>query len=268
MNAVVLLVDNNTLLGAQITLTSLLKHSKRFNLPVVVLYWEESLRKKDLLLTYPNIQFRKIDQTQYPQIIFDNTFRKWKYNCLYRFEIFKLSSFDKILYIDSDIIFQTDVMDIFKESVDFGAVIRPQNIVPQIDNAVAFSAGVMLIDKKILNFNIFFNLIQLATSSPESEARVKSGKWIGNEPILNKFFGNIFTPLPNFFNLCTDVVTLDNLKTPANIHFIGHNKPWTGQTTKTQFDKYILDKIVENNGKYSLPLIISSLKNIYHKAKY
>lgn len=268
MNAVVLLVDSNTLLGAQITLRSLLRHSNGFNLPVVVLYWQEFLRKEDLVSIYPNIQFRKINQTQYPQIPFDNTFRTWKYNCLYRFEIFKLSSFDKILYIDSDIIFQTDVMNIFKERVDFGAVIRPQNIVPQIDKAVAFSAGFMLISKKFLKPDVTFDLIRLATSFPESEVRVKSGKWIGNEPILNKFFRNIFTPIPDFFNLCTDTITLEKLKTPANVHFIGHNKPWTGQTTKTQFDKYVLDKIVENNGKYGLPLIISSLKNIYYKAKY
>jgi len=267
MSTVYITTLNNFFIhGALITINTILKCCKSTP-EIKILYWEEitDYNKQLLSKICSNIKYQKIKTEDYPLAQFDINHRKWEYNCHYRYDIFDVEA-DRVVYFDCDIIFNTVLEELLSFNVDIGAVYRPPGTIVQIGDRAGFDAGILTVGKKYLNKRTKLELIQLSQQLPPIDRYIKSSNWVGNEPVLNTFF-NTATPLPEKFNLCTDVIDSNNIGGTNNIQFIGHKKPWSGTGVSEQFDEYIINKIVKNNGKFYSEIILKKLLKIYNREK-
>jgi lipopolysaccharide biosynthesis glycosyltransferase len=235
-------LDDKYITGFLLTLNSLLNSSSNFNYDIVILEWGElSQESKDLIsLLYKNVIYKFVDVESYADQTYDETWRKWTYNCNYRFDIFLLNEYDKLVFFDSDILFEIDVEELLSHNVDFGACeTLEKNSILQINERRGFDAGLMLIDKKYLVPETKKCLLEIARSVPPFDKKVKTEKWISDEPILNHYFLDKITWLPNKFNYIVSCINENTLETPNNYQFTGHNKPWYGDTLKEQFGNHV-----------------------------
>jgi hypothetical protein len=258
-------LDDKYLQGFLLTLNSILISSPTFNYDVVIFEWGElSDNSKNIIKKlYDKVTFKMVDEEFYKTHKFDDTFREWTYNPNYRFDIFTLSEYDRVVFFDSDMIFEIDVEELLKYDVDFGSCSVPAGRISQINDKMGFDAGLMTISKKYLNNDVRTELIKIANSEPPLQDNLRTRNWFGNEPILNTYFLDHITWLPNKFNLIVSEVTLDDIKTKNNYQFTGHNKPWYGKTHKEQFSKFAIQNIIDINGKFVLNLILNKLIKIF-----
>lgn len=254
-------LDDKYLGGFLITLNSILRHTKKFDYDFVIFEWGElSNESKDLIISlYPKVTFKMVDVKSYEKHEFDDTFRKWTYNPNYRFDIFTLTEYDRVVFIDADMIFQIDMDELLSYDVDFGSCSIPEGRVPQINNRLGFDAGLMTISKKFLSEEIKHELLKIANSTPPYQDNLKTQKWFGNEPILNTYFLDKITWIPNKFNLIVSEVLSKDIDKKNNYQFTGHNKPWYSSKLEEQFSKFSIQNIIQNNQKYMLNIILKKL---------
>lgn len=265
--AFVTTLNDNFVKGFQAAVNSLLKTTKSFNYDIIVIEWGDlSQQNKDLIKTfYPKILFHTIDKQTYIHSTFDRQHREWTYNCNYRFDVFTLTQYKQVIFFDSDIVFGLDFQPLLSGGIDFGAVPRKPGQILQLQQPVGFDAGLMIIGSKYLNPQIKLDLIKISQEQAPLDNRVDSRLWVGNEPILNKYFANKVTWLPVTYNLCTDDITSDLLRESNNIQYIGKKKPWHGNTLDNQFDPYIIEAVGNKNGKYFTKILLKKLITIYHQ---
>lgn len=241
-------LDDKYISGFLITLNSLLKVTPDFNHDIVILEWGElSQESKDLISKlYKNVIYKKVDVEKYFKHEYDDTWRKWTYNCNYRFDIFLLQEYDRVVFFDADIIFEIDINELLKYDVDFGACPAVKNSIMQINAEYGFDAGIMTIGKKYITPETREHLLKIAESNPPFDERVKTQKWISDEPILNHYFLDKITWLPVKFNYVIPLLNDEDINHPQNYQFVGHNKPWYSEKTEEQFSYFFLNRLKEN----------------------
>jgi lipopolysaccharide biosynthesis glycosyltransferase len=260
-------LDDRYMSGFFITLNSILKNSKNFNHDIVIFEWgnlsEEN--KKIIQNFYNKIIFKKIETDLYDNYLFDDTYRKWTYNCNYRFDIFTLDEYDRVVFFDCDMIFEVDMEELLSYDVDFGVSgKREAGKTPQIGNKPAFNAGFMSIGKKYLGKHIRQDLIDISRMDAPEEESIKTRKWISDEPIINTYFLDKATFLPKKYNLIISEIKNADFQTKNNYHFTGHNKPWYSKNLKQQFSPYSLEQIAKNNNPFLVKVITQKLINLVH----
>jgi lipopolysaccharide biosynthesis glycosyltransferase len=246
--AFVTLLSDDYCLGGALSIYTLLRSTPNFTHPIIVLEWGQlsSNSKNKLKALYSNITFKRIVTSDYPKPDFDKTHRRWRYNCGYRFDIFTLTQFDKILFFDSDILFQQNMNSVINREIDFGVIERPIERGIQFNGKKYFNGGLLLIGKKFLNKKVKDDLLYLLQQAAPKDSRdilITSNKWVGNEPILNTYFEPYATFIEKKYNFCIDEYKADILKHQYNLHFIGENKPWNAN----KFDAHITNMLVEQN---------------------
>lgn len=262
--AITTTLDDNYFKGFLITFGSILKTAKNLNYDLIIFDWGNLSddNKKIISSLYDKVFYKKIDSESYKNHIFDNTFRKWTYNCNYRFDIFELSDYDRVVFFDCDFIFEIDIEEIISYEVDFGACLMSSYTeYAQVSGSKIFNGGMMSIGKKFLNKETKQELIKIANSPPPEKDGFKN--WVGNQPILNTYFLDKMDFLPEKFNFLTEAIDKDTFLEPKNYHFIGKKKPWHGDDFNSQFDKYILNEIKTRN--YNLILYKMVLKKLIEK---
>jgi lipopolysaccharide biosynthesis glycosyltransferase len=142
-------------------------------------------------------------------------------------------------------LFEIDVAEIFKIELNFGAVIMPNyKSYEQVVGDKIFNAGLMVIGKEFLNDHTRQELIKIANQEPPKE-NTACEKWIGNQPILNYYFLDKMTHLPQKFNYLSEDINLETFLNKNIYHFIGKKKPWVLDVNE-RYDKYILNRIATN----------------------
>jgi lipopolysaccharide biosynthesis glycosyltransferase len=257
------ILNNKYISGFLLTLNSLLRSSPNFNCDIVIFEWGDlSDDNKNLIKGfYKNIIFKSVNTELYKNHSFDETFRIWTYNCNYRFDIFTLAEYDKIIFFDSDIIFQIDVDELINLDVDFGACFAEKDIVIQL-NDNGFETGLLIISKKYLNSNVRDDLILIAESEAPTTKHVKGNKWISDEPILNFYFKDKVTIIPRKYNLTVSKVDNLDFKVKNNYHYTGENKPWLSNEIEKQFSEHAIEKIKEYHGPVLYNLVLYKLVNL------
>lgn len=258
--AFVTTLDEKSVPGFLISLYTLIKCHSPFNDDIVILIWDNisAASKEQIYKIYKNIKYKNIDILSYKKNEYDSTYRKWLYNCAYRFDIFLLSEYDKIVFFDNDLFFQTRLHEVNNPCIRFGAVRRHH--VSQVPDNKGFSAGLMIIDKTFLNIDTKKELLRIYEQKAYPDKYVLSKKWVGNEPILNLFFLNKdITWLPSQNNVCIDEFTINTDINNVNLHFIGSKKPWHSSTKKDQYDPYIEESLAKINGKYMSSVLLQKL---------
>lgn len=260
-------LDDKYVKGFLITFNSLLRVSKNFCYDVIIFEWGtlSDSNKQAIKSLYPSTQFKLVEANLYQKHSFDDTFRQWTYNCNYRFDIFALEQYDRVVFFDADMVFEIGAEELLRYEVDFGSCPIAPGRIPQINGKGGFDAGLMSIGKKYLNKQTRDILIKIANSSPPLETNFNTNNWFGNEPILNTYFFDKITWLPVHFNLVVSETCLDYLKVKNNFQFTGHNKPWYGDTFETQFSSFAIQNITQINSRYMLKYILTKLIKAYKR---
>jgi lipopolysaccharide biosynthesis glycosyltransferase len=264
------ILDDKFLAGFLITLNSILITSPNFNYDIIILEWGDlSDESKNIIKKlYKNVIFKIVDVDLYKNHKYDETFRKWTYNCNYRFDIFTFTEYDRVVFFDSDMIFEIDMEELLSYDVDFGASGKREiGEIQQIGDMNGFDAGVMTIGKKYLNKKTRDELLKIANSPAPDDVNVKTNNWVSDEPILNTYFLDKITRLPEGFNFLVSKTTDDKFKNLNNYHFTGHNKPWYGTTLNEQFDNSVFFHIQKNTGNLMMKIILKKILSKYYKQK-
>jgi lipopolysaccharide biosynthesis glycosyltransferase len=257
-------LDDRYISGFLITFNSILRSSKNFNYDLVILEWGLlSDRNKNIIKQlYDNVVFKRVDTKIYENHKFDETHRKWTYNCNYRFDAFTLTEYNRVVFFDCDMIFQIDVDEILKYDVDFGASAGGKFYVAQIGDKVGFDGGLMTIGKKYLNYETRDELIKIANSPAPHDENVNSLNWVSDEPILNTYFLDKITFLPDEFNRIVSDVKNHDFNIKNNFQFTGQNKPWNSKEKEKRFSDHAIETIAKNHTSYLYNIVLTKLNSI------
>lgn len=258
-------LDDKYMPGFLMTMNSMLRVSKNFSYDVIILDWGElSDENKTVIRSmYEKIIFKTVDKHFYENHQYDETWRKWTYNCNYRFDIFTFTEYDRVVFFDSDILFEIDVDEILKYEVDFGSCAAGVGRVTQIGDRLGFDGGIMSIGKKYLNENTRKDLLDIANSPAPFDPHIKTKKWVSDEPILNTYFLDKMVWLPEEFNMVISKINNTNIKRKNNYQFTGHNKPWYGNKLEDRFSSFNFSEIVKNETPYMVKVILRKISNKY-----
>lgn len=225
---VVVIATENYLEELAITVINILKYLTDDTDLIIFLDFEHPVLSK-LQRLHKNIKYKKINKEQYNKLSFENPWRKWQYNCGYRFEIFTLTEYERICYIDLDIIIKDNFFNIFDHNCDIGFCLNRVGSIPEFKHALGFNAGVCAVSKKYLNLDIRDKLISIAARKDFSS----------DEAVLFAYFGNKYTVLPNEYNTISSFIDSEEIYNKGKIiHFIGHKKPWNSSVIDS-FDDYV-----------------------------
>jgi len=205
------------LIGFEVMLKSLIDNNPRVitdNLPFVII--TNDLNPEDLVTSrtiYNNIHIKRFDNSKYSQIE-ELKKKQMAFGDYTKYEIFSLTEFKKIIFLDSDITIlgNIDYLIDFKES--FGCV--RELFIDQ------YNTGVMVIGNKYLNPKITEDLINLTNVYGITEHL--------DQDIINNYFVDIITPIPieyNYLKIYSKEI-FQNTGLPNYIKIIHYivKKPW------------------------------------------
>jgi glycogenin glucosyltransferase len=205
------------LIGFEVMLKSLIDNNPRVitdNLPFVII--TNDLNPEDLVTSrtiYNNIHIKRFNESKYSQIE-ELKKKQMAFGDYTKYEIFSLSEFKKIIFLDSDTIIlgNIDYLIDFKES--FGCV--RELFIDQ------YNTGVMVIGNKYLNPKITEDLINLTNVYGITEHL--------DQDIINNYFIDVITPIPleyNYLKIYSKQI-FQNTGLPDYIKIIHYvvKKPW------------------------------------------
>ncbi len=258
---IVLCGDRNVIVGLHVALYSVLLTTKKF-IKIYILHKEyndvDRCRLFDTLRCFDGayeINFFEVDDA-----IFNNC--KGLYGNTYAFVRLLIPYYVKesrVIYMDTDVIFNIDIDDLYKQDID-GFVIGASsfvNVSRSIDsnlfkslglgeNSEYFNSGVMLIDLDEWRRN---NITEKCIDFLSEYGDVIR---VADETVLNVVFHNNFKKLDRVFNYPV-IPTLDRIE-PKNLnvvfHFMQSPKPWN-----------LLGEFMHGN----YPLFESILRKTYFK---
>lgn len=218
--AIVSIINELYIKYFKVMLTSLVVNNTDLNVDYVVLYdgTISDEEKNNIKKIYNNIKFIKLKNEfqRYDQFLTKRR-EEWigkNYSVFSRFEIFELEEYDKLIYLDIDIIIDKKIDYLINECNESECYAVKQGTKHH------FNAGIMVINKKT-NFleykNRCIKIIKLHTS------------FSGNQFVFNECFKNTTVLISNIYNLDTlhnecEKILKNNEQ--VILHYPGEGKPW------------------------------------------
>lgn len=223
-------------------LNSFLENNKWFKGDIVILHnkqlselSDDKIRKIGLL--YRNIIFKEIETNKYDYII--NLFKERVSANMHRFipsiltiEAFNLTEYDKVLYLDSDMLVVNDISNLFLISNNIvvtrdTSVYTTDNVIKEINqNEPLLNGGFLLLDGDFIKSdNHVNNMIDIFPT-------IKQPKFL-DQSLMNEYFKNFevlfissdYNLLKRCFDDSKESQLKLNLKNIKIIHYVGE-KPW------------------------------------------
>ena len=187
------------------------------------------INKQNLSYIYSNIIFKKVNKDSYSalggKVHYDTVCKLINYtnsnkNRTYKFDVFKLTEYDTVLFLDSDTIINTSLLELFTRKNSAAVSMFYGDNDPEVLNS-----GVMLLTGDMLSQTVYDTLqYKLMDLHPE---------W-GDEAIINKYFRDKFDLLDESYNLfaCND------LERKKNAHIIHYAKSMSEEIYKCNIWRY------------------------------
>ena len=216
-NAIVTLTSQDFVVGTMVMFYSLLKNSNLDNFTFDVIYYRNDL---DLCQTREKLEFIKNKFNKNCDIVFtesnieeygnlDNTLEKYK-KTMSKFLVFSLP-YEKIVFLDSDLIILGDLTELFNIKEDFSAC-------HDSGTPTEFNTGVMVVNKNFINKNIIPTLIDYAKNFFSHR---------GDQEHINRLVGKNYNKLPAKYNILKTQHRHNGswLADARILHYIAQ-KPW------------------------------------------
>lgn len=246
-------IDNNFCQHCGVTIASILLNSNpedNYNINIITDYIsQENIKALESLKRIRPFEL-------HVHTISIDEYKKLNYNArlgiatFYRWKAFEVLDYDKVLYLDSDIIVRRDIAELYKTDIDgyfcAGAedIIAPAmiNELKMEKNSLYINAGVMLINLDYARTN----------NSAEKFIKFLNNPWereCHDQEILNylfqgeiKYFDITWNCMIGYVNYYDKKHYNEVCKNPAIVHFITDKKPWipgTAPAYKTQYFMYL-----------------------------
>jgi lipopolysaccharide biosynthesis glycosyltransferase len=169
--ALCIMLDDNFMKLFRVFAKSFLQHNRWFDNDLVVIDVGLSDKSKAEIKTYfYRADFRKPKKNNYGQVNMNRTADRLK-NTYYTIDLFLYDDYDRIVFLDVDIVVQGDIKELFNFEGSIGAVkcyaLKQDKLVDSMN------AGVFVIGKKLLNTQIYRKLMRIIArghSMPEQRA--------------------------------------------------------------------------------------------------
>ena len=258
---IVTTADNKFAVGCAVLLYSLKKNMSIFDeCDVKVFYTNLSDENKQLIKSVcpkatiqipENFDYCKGIKTLYGE---DN---QDTYLCL---ESFKQKEYDRVVYIDTDMLCIGDISDIFSEDLQYDIMActgtkKVNKKARHYDGIAKFNAGFMVVGKKHLDNNKTYNdLVSIVKRAKETmrgdqyKVLHKTSATFNDQDAIRIFWTRrpVYI-LPDFYNFKnfahgptekdfkeTDQLFRENLKNIKIIHYSGKRKPWANKTDRSK----------------------------------
>jgi glycogenin glucosyltransferase len=209
--------NKDYLIGFEVMLKSLIDNNPRIindNLPFVII--TNDLTPEDLITSrkiYNNIHIKRFDTEKYSEI--DELKKKqMAFGDYTKYEIFSLTEFKKIIFLDSDIVVLGNIDYLIDFNGDIGGV---RDL--YIDQ---YNTGVLVVSKKYLSEKITNHLIHLTTIYGITEHL--------DQDIINNYFYDDITEIPISYNYLKTYSKeiFKNTGLPKHIKILHYivKKPW------------------------------------------
>ena len=234
--------------GTFVTLGSFLRHHPGFDGDLVVVHHElPQEHRQHLAAISPAVRFEPVSaklRGQLAALTAECPRFAGRLGQFYSLEAFRLRGYRKVLYYDSDVLFQASIAGIFDspaallccgDGVYLRGLGRDAETFAPVPNAEAagalqgtFGAGFLLIDSKLIEENAYEAL--LALLAPET--------WRGtathhtDQLVLNRCFGGRQTVVSSTYDFVVERAALIKSREGVDVedakalHFIGAVKPW------------------------------------------
>ena len=234
--------------GTLVTLGSFLKHHPGFDGDLVVVHDElPQKHQRHLAAISPAVRFEPVSaelRGRLEALSAERPDLAGRRGQFYSLEAFRLHGYRKVLYYDSDVLFQSSVADIFDspaallccgDGVCLRGLRRDAAMFTPVSGAKSegvldrtFGAGFMLIDSKLVEENAYEALLALV--SPET--------WRGtathhtDQLVLNRCFGGRQTLVGSTYDFVLERAALIQAREGVSaedakaLHFVGAIKPW------------------------------------------
>lgn len=219
--ALVTMLNDEFIIGFKSMMNSLKRYNSWFDLSLIVLnddLSEESM--ETIRYIYGNVDFHTIQKGFYKDVNFDITTARLK-STYYKLDLFNIAGYDRLVFIDSDVIILGDIKELFECKAGFAAIkgYDPLNDILRRD----FNSGVFVVNKMFLTAEVYTDLLKLC----------KKGYKMPDQKTLNLYFNGRTVFLDKIYNVEKRMLFSKNHKhflTNARIlHYVGE-KPWNKKT--------------------------------------
>lgn len=201
------LLSSEDYLDSVLILNENLKDKSKYPLIVAI---DDKLKDDSFILkklTINNIYYDFIENLNYPEIVLEKYNKKSVLNTACKIGVFSFKEFDKLIYIDSDVLILQNMDELFER--------KDGSILVDIDNHELSSLFVF--KPKNHSYSIYKFLVE---NYGNFDGGIISKLWFFIKD--NKEY-HISSEYGFFFNLIKDNSDLNSIKA---IHFVGKPKPW------------------------------------------
>lgn len=240
--------------GTQVLLSSFLRHNPWFTGTLAVIH-DPHEPPPDVLRRLPNVRWHPVSD-ELVRHLTATEYTVLKAPRFHSLEIFRLREFERVLYLDSDVVCTGDARGLFDmegallcspDQAHFWRLARNRaTYVPQIRPLAApetvfartFNTGVMRLTPALLDESTFADLLgRIAT---RDWSAIRTGHSVS--VVLNDHFSGTWTEVSERFNylISSGMLRYRRHRVPVSdaafLHFIGRPKPWEARSRETIFN--------------------------------
>ena len=207
------MLDEAFVIGFDVMMKSLKANNPWFDLPVIVIDLGLSDATKARLASEHGAEFRQPKRKNYSKVNFSKTAERLRAT-YYKLDVFSYDDFDRIVFIDSDVVITGDIRELFDCDRPFAAV-RGYNA--REDSLRAdINSGVFVINEPGPQYKGLLRVAERGFSMPDQKT-------------INICFAGEIYHLPKIYNVEKRMITTQKFRAALAgariIHFVA-SKPW------------------------------------------
>jgi lipopolysaccharide biosynthesis glycosyltransferase len=239
--------------GTYVLLSSFLRHNPWFTGTLAVIH-DPKEPSPDLLRRLPNVRWHPVSD-QLIRYLTQTEYTMLKAPRFHSLESFRLREFERVLYLDSDVVCTGDARGLFEmegtllcspDQAHFWGLARDRasyatqvdaTPAPEMVFAKTFNTGVMRVTPALLDESTFSDLLDRIAA--RDWRAIRTGHSVS--VVLNDHFSGIWTEVSERYNylISNGMLHYRRPRVPVDeavfLHFIGRPKPWEEKSRDTIF---------------------------------